>query len=317
MKIVFVVENFPATAQTFMIDQIAGLLDRDIDVEIFSLTKGTIDKNISQKFFDYKMSDRTRDLSLPKNLFTRILIALPKVLKIFCLHPNLLFKIFNFSKYGGNASSLKLLFWVEPWLGEEFDLVHCHFGTTANKFLLIKEILNLDTKIVTTFYGYDVSNIFQEKGDNYYDKLKKVCNLFFVMSQDMKNRVVNYGFEADKVVVLPVGIEVEKYDFRARSLQPDETIRMVSVGRFVEKKGFDDLLKALALVKNKTQQKFHCDIIGGGPLDDELQILTDKMSLRDVVTYHGYMSIDKILDFFKDKHLFIQPSKTAKNGDME
>lgn len=317
MKIAFVVSQFPATSETFLIDQVAVLLDRGIDVQVFSLDKSVISDSISQKFFDYNMTNRIHSLTLPKNLFTRLFKALPKFLKVLFLKPNLLFKIFNFKKYKDNSWSLKLLFWVEPWLGKQFDLVHCHFGTMANKFLLIKEILNLNTKIVTTFYGYDVSNIFQEKGINYYDKLKKVCHLFFVMSQDMKNRVVNYGFEADRVVVLPVGIEVEKYDFQARSLQPDETIKIISVGRFVEKKGFDDLLKALALVKNKTQQKFHCDIIGGGPLDNELQTLTDNMNLRDVITYHGYMSIDKILDFFKNKHLFIQPSKTAKNGDME
>ncbi len=317
MKIAFIVSQFPVTSETFLIDQVAALLDRGVDVQIFSLDKSVISDSISQKFFDYKMSNRVHSLALPKNLFIRLFKALPKILKVLFLKPNLFLKIFDFKKYRDNAWSLKLLFWTEPFLGTKFDLVHCHFGTMANKFLLIREILNLNTKIVTTFYGYDVSTIFQEKGANYYDKLKKICNLFFVMSQDMKNRVVNYGFDADKIVVLPVGIEVEKYAFQERGLQPEEIIKIVSVGRFVEKKGFDDLLKALALIKNKTQQKFHCDIIGGGPLDSELQSLTDKMSLRDVVTYHGYMSIDKILDFFKNKHLFIQPSKTAKNGDME
>ena len=153
MKVAFIVGDFP-TISTFIIDQVAGLLDHGIDVQIFALDKVKIDHNISQKFFDYKMQQRTHYLVWPHSWIERIILAAPKFLRILFSQPALLKDVFNAKKYGRNALSLKLLFWIEPFLGKKFDIVHCHFGTTANKFLIIREILNIKVKIITTFVAF-------------------------------------------------------------------------------------------------------------------------------------------------------------------
>ncbi len=228
-------------------------------------------------------------------------------------------KIFNFKKYRHDVLLLKLLFWVEPFIGKKFDLVHCHFGPAANAngFLIIKEILGLRQKIVTSFYGWDVSLLFKQKPANYYDKLKRESSLFFVMSHNMKDRLVEKGFEQNKIRVLPVGIDVKSYPYKERVFHDGELIKIISVGRFVEKKGFDDLLKALAIVKEKSKRLFKCYIIGGGALKDKLFNLTERLNLKDIVEYKGYMKIEDITNYFFDMHLFVQPSKTSRRGDME
>jgi len=317
LKIAFVAAfaTFPAT---FIVNQIAGLIDRKVEVKIFWFRKGK-SKAIPEKYYKYKMDKLAYNLEMPHNWLLRIILAIPKILHILFLRPNILFKIFDFKKYKKNALSLKLLFWVEPWLGKEreFDLIHCHYGTVANKFLIIKDILGLKTKIITTFYGYDVSHIFRQKGSDYYNKLKKECSLFFVMSNNMKKRVVNYGFPAEKVVVLPVSINVASYPFWKRKIKKDEPFNIVSVGNFVEKKGFDDLIRALAIIKKRAKKKFKCYIIGDGPLRNKLFKMTENLGLQDEVEYKGYMKIGNIIEFLKNMHLFVQSSKTAKDGDME
>jgi len=317
LKIAFVAAYriFPAT---FIINQVADLIDKGIEVEIFWFRKGK-SKAVSEKYYRYKINKLGHNLEMPRNWFLRIILAIPKIFHILFSKPALLLKIFNFKRYKKNALSLKLLFWVEPWIGKEneFDLIHCHFGPIANKFLIIKEILGIKTKIITTFYGYDVSLKFKQKPKTYYNRLKKESSLFFVMSNNMKERVVNYGLPSEKVKILPIGIDASFYPSWKRRIRRDDIFNIVSVGRFVEKKGFDDLLRALAIVKEKAQRKFKCYIIGDGPLRNKLFKMTKELGLQDEVEYKGYMKIEDIIKFFKNMHLFVQPSKTAKSGDME
>jgi colanic acid/amylovoran biosynthesis glycosyltransferase len=316
MRVAFVVGEFPAVSETFIINQIADLADRGFEISVFSFERGEM-KNISQRYFDCRMGDRAYFLEMPKNPIARVFSAVPKLLKILLLNPKAFFRVLNVKKYGENALSLKLVFWTEPFLGKNFDLVHCHFGTMANKFLFIREILGLRQKIVTTFYGYDVSHIPHEKGAAYYDNLKKACHQYFVMSNNMKERVAALGFPEDEVEVLPVSVDVESYPFVERTMKSDEPFHIISVGRFVEKKGFDDLLRAVAIVKEKTKRKFFCSIVGGGALEKELHALAGELRINDIVEWKGYMKIEDVIGFYTKGHLFVQPSKTAKNGDME
>jgi len=315
MKVAFITEVFPVISEPFIIDQVADLKDRGIEVEVFSFKKRNKD-NISGRFYQYKMEEITNYFGVPKNKFARIIMAFPKLIHLAYTRPDVLPKLFNVRKYGKDVLSLRLIYWADVFAGKKFDLVHCHFGTVANKFLIIRDILDMKTKFVTSFYGYDVSRVFRDYGPDIYNYLKREGSLFFVMSNNMKERVVNYGFDPQKVVVHPIGINVEHYPFRERSLDQDK-VEIVSVGRFVEKKGFDDLLRAIAIVKQKTTKPFRCTIIGDGKLKNKLFDLTRLLKLNGIVDYRGYIRIEDIMTIFSKMHFFIQPSKTAKDGNME
>jgi len=315
-KIAFIVGTFPVISETFIINQIADLSDKGIEVDVFSFNKGSLE-NISSRFFDYKMQQKVKYLEVPNNKFLRIILAVPKIIHVLFLRPKLLFGIFNFKKYGRNSYSLKLLFYIEPFLTKQYDLIHCHFGKVANKYLIIREILEQKTKFITSFYGFDVSVLFLQKPTNYYDNLKKECSGYIVMSNNMKDRVVSYGFDANKIVVLPISIDVPDYPYQERSLKDNDLVNIISVGRFVEKKGFDDLLRAIAIVKAKAKRSFRLFIVGGGPLEDELKTMTKSLDIEDVVEYKGYVKIEDLIQYFLKMHLYVQPSKTARDGDME
>ena len=315
-KVAFIVWKFPVISETFIINQVADLMDRGIEIEVFSFNKGD-KENVSQSFYKYNILDKVHYLVTTSNHIIRLFSAIPKIIHIIFTHRVLLLKVFNLKKYGRKALSLQLLFWIEPFVNKKFDLFHCHFGCVANDFLIIKEILGSRQKIVTTFYGWDVSWFFKQKPANYYDKLKKESSLFFVMSHNMKDRIIEKGFDQNKIKVLPVSIDVKSYPYKKRVFHDGELIKIISVGRFVEKKGFDDLLQALAIAKEKSKRLFRCYIIGNGMLKDKLFNMTERLNLRDVVEYKGYMKIEDIISYFSKMHLFVQPSKTAGDGDME
>lgn len=312
LRIAFVVGVFPAISETFIINQVADLEDRGTAVEIFSMRHGS-DQNVSARYHEHRMGERCRYLEVPKQRWRRLAGGLWRAAWLAVRRPAALWRILKTSRYG----VVSLLYWSAPFIGRRFDLVHCHFGPVAMKFLSVRQVLNERWPIVTSFYGYDVSQVPKQKGAQVYEPLRRAGALFIVMSEDMKRRVVALGFEPAKVRVLPISIDVSSYPFAERRLEPGQPALITTVGRFVEKKGFDDLLRALAKVRQQTTVPWRCAIIGGGELNDELRHLTTELKLDDVVEYKGYMPIESVISFFLQCHLYVQPSKTARSGDME
>lgn len=316
MRVAFVVGDFPVVTETFLINQVADLLDREVEVEIFAFGRGARE-NVSEKFFTHDIEQKVHYLEMPRSWPARLLAAIPIVFRILRACPGALFRLFDVVRHGRNALSLRYLFWVAPFLAARFDLVHAHFGPVARDYLVIREILGLKQKLIVTFYGYDASLLFKTKPAGYYDELKRVAARILVMSNDMRARLIANGFNRDKIEVLPVSIDVASYPYRARALQRGECGQIVSVGRFVEKKGFDDLLRALAIVRERTARAFRCLIIGDGVLRETLVKLTEELKLEDIVEFRGYMRREEIVQLFLQMHVFAQPSKTSAAGDME
>ena len=316
LRIAFVVAIFPLVSETFIIDQIADLDERGIHVDIYSMTRGD-EAFVSQRYFDHDMGSRVRYLDYPIPKLARLAAAVPKAIRLVRRDPSALFRALNVRRYGSDALALKLLHWAEPLAGRDYDVVHCHFGTVAREFVWRARGRGHLGRAGHDLLRVDVSKIFVDRPPDFYDPLKEACSLYFVMSEDMKRRVVAHGFPTDEVRVHPVSVEVDEYPFRERRLSGDEELRLVSVGRFVEKKGFDDLLRALAAVKDVSGRRVTCSIVGGGPLDDELRALHSSLGLDGVARFEGYLPVEQLIDHLADKHVLVQPSKTAANGDME
>lgn len=315
-KVAFVVGVFPVVSETFIINQIADLLDRGIDVEIYSYKKGD-PLHVSDRFFEYRMKERTKILEMPLGWTERITSAVPKALRLFLSRPDSFRAIFDSRRFGVNARSGKMLFWTEPFAGMDADIVHCHFGTMAVRYLAARDMLKLKQPLVVTFYGFDASKVFREQGPDVYKGVIAAASQFFTMSNNMKERLLPYGFPAEKIEALPVSVDVEGFPFSRRTIREGETMHIVSVGRFVEKKGFDDLLRATKIVKNESPRPFLLHLVGGGPLEGELKALAKALDIEDVVRFEGFMKVQDVVKFLTTAHLFVQSSKAARDGDME
>jgi glycosyltransferase involved in cell wall biosynthesis len=95
----------------------------------------------------------------------------------------------------------------------------------------------------------------------------------------------------------------------------DRPIRILSVGRAVAKKGYDDLLQALALLPQDLDWEF-CHI-GGGPLLEELRAQADRLELTARIEWLGPQPQEAILDALRDADIFTLASKIAEDGDRD
>ena len=96
---------------------------------------------------------------------------------------------------------------------------------------------------------------------------------------------------------------------------PDAPFSMLSVGRLVEKKGFDRLIDALALLPNTID--WHWTHIGGGALKDEMQKRADALGISARITWRGACDQPEVIAAMRAADLFVLPSRIAKDGDRD
>jgi len=98
--------------------------------------------------------------------------------------------------------------------------------------------------------------------------------------------------------------------------QNDSPPVILSVGRFVPKKGFPVLLRALHQVQQKGL-RFRCYIIGGGPMQGELEKLSAELGLRECVEFRGQMSQTELLAYYRQAGLFTLACEVQNDGDRD
>ncbi len=92
-------------------------------------------------------------------------------------------------------------------------------------------------------------------------------------------------------------------------------VRLLSVGRAVEKKGFDILLDALARLPSNLA--WHWTHIGGGALTTELKSRAAALGLADRIDWRGPQAQEAVLAAYRAADLFVLPSRIAGDGDRD
>ncbi|MBB2750343.1 UNVERIFIED_ORG: glycosyltransferase involved in cell wall biosynthesis [Rhizobium aethiopicum] len=95
----------------------------------------------------------------------------------------------------------------------------------------------------------------------------------------------------------------------------DDPAFILSVGRAVEKKGYDVLLRALALLP--ADLHWRMDHIGGGEELAKLKALAAELGLSHRIVWKGAMAQEDVLDHYRRADLFALACRIAANGDRD
>ncbi|MGA8044899.1 MAG: glycosyltransferase [Dermatophilaceae bacterium] len=117
-----------------------------------------------------------------------------------------------------------------------------------------------------------------------------------------KARVIHHGVDLKQFVPAPPAAR-------------ESGVRILSVGRLVEKKGFPDLLRACALVA--ADHPFTLTIYGDGPLREELERLRAELGLVEVVELAGERDSSVIVDAMRSADLFAIAPYVTPDGDRD
>ncbi len=126
---------------------------------------------------------------------------------------------------------------------------------------------------------------------------------------------------AGKITLLYHGLDFSRFPPSSPSYSdnngsdPDAPVRLLSVGRAVEKKGYNVLIDALArLPKSLNWKLVH---IGGGALSDKLRQLAETKGLSDKIDWLGALPQEDVLKHYRQSDGFVLASLIAKDGDRD
>lgn len=196
-------------------------------------------------------------------------------------------------------------------------LIHAHLGQTGPFALAGARAARIP--FIVSYYGQDVmlhrsSERFGAWAWWYVLLRKRVlarAAKVLVLSQQMARALEAQGCAPEKIEIVRLGVDLARFDVQRRPVPGP--LRVLMVGREVDKKGFDDGLRACrALVARGVPAQV--TLLGtGGPLQAELRSLGTALGL-DISHPDPASSVP---DAMANADVLLVPSRTAANGDEE
>lgn len=131
-----------------------------------------------------------------------------------------------------------------------------------------------------------------------------------------KELYIKMGASPDKLHIVYCGIDVSLFTPKQHK-NKGETPHILSAGRLVDKKGFEYLIDACAILRDQNQQ-FSCTIAGSGPLEVALKQRVKDNKLESYVTVTGKaLKQEEIPAFMNSGDIYCLPCVWAKDNDVD
>lgn len=202
-----------------------------------------------------------------------------------------------------------------------YELIHANFFMSALVAMELKADLGIP--FVVTFHALGhIRRIHQGDNDRFPKEriaieekaVKEAAMIIAECPQDKEDLMAHYHAPADKIIIIPCGVNTEElYPVNrsvARSLLGlpyDEKI-LLQLGRMVPRKGVDNVIRAVAKLRNR-DTKIRLLIVGGDHDTAEelqrLQQLAVDLQIRDKVYFLGQKSRKELKYFYSAADLFL------------
>ncbi|MDJ0719107.1 MAG: glycosyltransferase [Prochloraceae cyanobacterium] len=189
--------------------------------------------------------------------------------------------------------------------------LHAHFGTMATR---VARLAANFAKVPYSFTAH-AKDIFHEnvQFDDLRRKLTDAAAVVTVSDYNLEYLRQKYGSAAERVQRIYNGLDLKRFPYIA----PDNRqMRIVSVGRLIEKKGFTDLIAACAILAGRGCE-FSCQIIGTGPLEVNLKVQIDRLGLQGRVELMGARPQLEVIDRVQSAAVFAGPYVVAPDSDRD
>lgn len=204
--------------------------------------------------------------------------------------------------------------WVEfllqifPELWQDWDVIHIQAINFAPLAYRISEgkipILYSVYSFLREELGDRKDSALQERFKIQEDLLRR-CQRIHLVSQSQKDYLAEHFPQyLYKVDVLPLGITLPQERW-----QQENGERFLYVGRLLDYKGVEDLIKAVGRVSQNSRQ-MSLDIVGkgSGPYEKYLRQQVDSLELGTAVQFHGWRSHSEALQRMSQAKALVVPS---------
>lgn len=315
MRLAIAVTEYPAASQTFVLDHVAGLLERGHAVDVHALRRPR-----------QSVIDLARDPLLgrapllvtptrPVPKLARRLDALRRLSLPALLQPR---RALRLMRGAGDGTPLDRLYdaltlWRQA---AQYGLLHAHSGQNGRRLLPLLDAARLRTPLVVTFHGHDVHGHLRNKPADYYRALFARADALVVCSGFMRERLLALGAPAAKLRLIPNPVDAGRFPWRERGPVTGRPVELLSVGRLVPFKGTAVLLQALARPELRALD-WRLQLVGDGPLRAALEQQVQDSGLSERVIFHGAQPRERVLPLLAQADLYLAPVVIDAEGNTE
>ena len=196
------------------------------------------------------------------------------------------------------------------------DLIHAHFGWSGLRMLLLKQFLRVP--MLVTFGGRDVG---AQMRLPYFDRLYRVLldasEQVVCVSSDLRSKLMDVGVPGERIRVIYRGTNVEQFAWVDRSkADPARPLRVLTVGRLVEKKGHRYAFEALAELVRRGRA-VELIVVGEGEDYPKIRRLRRRLGLRRQVEFVGSTNHAGVRRYMAEADVLLHCSITPSSGDIE
>lgn len=351
LRVAFLIPVFPELHNTFILNQMTGLIDRGVDLHLYPLAVGSYE-SAHAEVHEYRLRERDKHVPVPEPHLQRVLGAAARLLEPRHWNPAV-FDALNPLR-GKEVWSLVPAYTALSFAAnDDYDIVHAQFGHLSPLAERLLSRSGSKARLVTSFRGADTTSHLPRNPAAYAPVFANGA-LFMPVSEDLRARLIAVGSPPDRTVVHRSGVDLRRFEFTPRRLAAGETTELLFVGRFVEKKGIRDALAAFAKALQKlggsepaprganaggepapgganaggepslrpptfdgVTAPARLTLVGGGPLEAEMKRLVADLGLTGAVRFAGSLDADGVAGAMRSSHVLLAPSVTAASGDKE
>lgn len=318
LKVAYLLDMFPTLSETFILNEVTELRRQGLDVATFSVSKpnkGVIHREaegLAKKTYYF---DDFGNLSDFKKACIYLYVHFYFIITNPFKYLRSLWFAYTIGKYKYIFSTFRAAAYFAFILkSSKANHIHAHFANSASEYAMLAYMLS-GIPFSFTVHAHDIFlglRLIREKIElskfvvaiSSYNKkfIKERCPTI----NENKIRVIHCGVDFKKLAVFNSNGSVQKRPFV-----------ILSVGRLVETKGFKYLLEACSILVERGISGFICKIVGQGPLRGELEELTLRLGLEELVQFLGPLPSDTVFPLLKEADLSVLSSVVDQDGNMD
>ncbi|MFQ5498207.1 MAG: glycosyltransferase family 4 protein [Candidatus Zixiibacteriota bacterium] len=308
----YVTKMFPRLSETFILNEILELERQGAKVTIFSIKKP------SEGQFHPQLSQlKARVLYLEGLDPKKWPIWIGQNWQTLEPHRENLWHAIEQAVKDPDVSNVDEIWW-SAWVAAQsrllgIDRLHAHFASLPST---IAYLANQISGIPFSFTAHAKDIFVYENNEHHLQqKLTAADSVVTVTAFNRRYLADKYNnVDNTRLKVIHNGIDLSLFVPVDASRRRKELI--LSVGRLVPKKGFDDLLQACVHLK-QSGQNFECWIVGDGPEADSLLALRKSLGLQEEVQFTGPKNLEEVRQMMQQATLFCLPCKVAEDNNQD
>jgi len=308
-KIAYILKMFPRFSETFILSEILELERQGFDLRIFSLKKPD-----DGRFHADLARVRAPVTYVPEHLRVDAGVFLARHREVAGWdrrrYARLLWRTIS-RRRPTALRRLSQAAFIAPILRREgIAHVHAHFATSATSVALHLHRL----AGVSYSFTAHAKDIYHESVD-LGSVARKLRSARFAVTVSDYNRAFLEGIGGPaRLARIYNGLDLDQ--FKPNGVRPDRPPLVLAVGRLVEKKGFDDLVRACAVLRDEGVD-FRCRIVGKGEQEHPLKGLVRDFGLDPWVEMPGPLPREALVKLYPRASVFAAPCVVGADGNRD